>query len=100
MGDPAKSATFVSSVPAGLCHPVTLGERGDKTHPPRTSTEKCVARGGIRCLNGVSDQPALAEPLAEALAFTDTSICTDASAWALSDPTKQAPTFMAASPPP
>src|SRR6185369_11445315 len=42
-------------------------------------------------------QPAVAEPLADALAFTDTLICTEASACALIEEAKQAPTLSAAS---
>src|SRR6478752_7988818 len=42
-------------------------------------------------------QPAVAEPLADALAFTDTLICTEASACALSEEAKHAPTLSAAS---
>ena len=44
-------------------------------------------------------QPALAEPLAEALALTDTLIDTEALAWASSEAAKQPPTFKAAAPP-
>src|SRR5687768_2071147 len=58
-----------------------------------------VNAGGPCGFGLARDQPAEAEPLAEALAFTDTSIETDAFACASIDDAKHAPTLSAASPP-